>query len=969
MPEANPLLGKNLGFSGTGWVGTNGQIVVFTNGLCFSVAPIADISHPVAWDVPLREAVSTWNFFKAILEGDDFYVLLGDQIQHWSLEDPAHPRLVSLMGDCHFTAGGLWDFIVKDGHPIVAGGPPGVIVLDPADDGRVTLENTLPLPQGMWMATSIARSGNYVIIYDGSNGGIGVYDFADVSSPTIVGSAPCPGYLYVTGLFYRAPHLIITYGLQTDLGGVFPAPTQLAIFDFPDLSDPGSLNPVPVNADAPVLIGGNMSGVVIQGDHLFCASGVQVLDIDVSTPSTPIMSACFDESSDHYWTYINSVAVVDDKRFVADRIGLAAFDSNGNRTGRLITGAMVSGGFYYFKPLSLSMNGSLGLLNLGGEGVATIDFTSAHPRRLGFWENTTGGTNGFVNDSVISIDGTYAYVATIDETPGALFRGGVQVLDLLDPSHPIQIGACQIPISQGEWFPTDLTFFHGRYLLAVMADAVTGNFRLDILDLQNPAAPALVSTYGVAPGTPIEGLSVADVGGRSFAILGCGHTPDWKAQVQTVELTDLKHPVLRVALDTQFWGEAASVALAQVGETLYGYVAISNDGDGNFVDLVINLSDPSNAETTRVACWAYSDEYEAFDTIHPIRSPWGPLLVTSSGWANPYGSFSRLWDLTGNACPNFWGEGTLGCSWVSQAPGDNLDLFVSVKYFGVGVARVPPYAWHPTVVGPFEPPDYTNIVQPTMLSIQGVSSPVGIADVQFYATQGSCWYSLGKVTTPSDTGTYSVLFDPATIPEAMVSLQAVAEDVAGNAWSYFGGAYYRLGPDDPLAIHITASPSTGIAPLAVGLTASVSGGRPPYDTVWQFGDGPSVVARGPYVEHTYKVAGDFTAFVRVQDDCYRTGEATELISVLNPPDPPPVIQAVQEMTNPFRLNIAGSCFTNPCWVNIGGTFVPKSVFVNAGSLVAGSGKRLKKMCPKGETVFVSVKNLDGQVSAPFPYTR
>jgi hypothetical protein len=57
-------------------------------------------------------------------------------------------------------------------------------------------------------------------------------------------------------------------------------------------------------------------------------------------------------------------------------------------------------------------------------------------------------------------------------------------------------------------------------------------------------------------------------------------------------------------------------------------------------------------------------------------------------------------------------------------------------------------------------------------------------------------------------------------------------------------------------------------------------------------------------------------------------------------------------------------------VFIDGVAVPDTKWVGDGALLAKKGAALKAMCPKGQTVEITVVNGDdGGVSAPAPYTR
>ena len=171
------------------------------------------------------------------------------------------------------------------------------------------------------------------------------------------------------------------------------------------------------------------------------------------------------------------------------------------------------------------------------------------------------------------------------------------------------------------------------------------------------------------------------------------------------------------------------------------------------------------------------------------------------------------------------------------------------------------------------------------------------------------------------------------------------------------------GGPSTLQVSAQAIPPSGVAPLSVTLTASASGGQPPYAYAWDLGDGST--ASGPSVTHTYGSVGTFGAKVTVTDGASKTAATTVYVTATVQP---PVITYVQKMSNPLRLKITGSNFHAGCTLAINGTSVAVT-YKGSTSLVA-KGALLKTLCPKGVTVQLVVTNTDdGGVSAAFPFTR
>jgi len=67
----------------------------------------------------------------------------------------------------------------------------------------------------------------------------------------------------------------------------------------------------------------------------------------------------------------------------------------------------------------------------------------------------------------------------------------------------------------------------------------------------------------------------------------------------------------------------------------------------------------------------------------------------------------------------------------------------------------------------------------------------------------------------------------------------------------------------PLEATATADPTSGGAPLEVSFTGEVTGGTPPYDFVWSFGDGTTSTEQNPV--HTYTDPGRYSVTLTVTD--------------------------------------------------------------------------------------------------------
>ncbi|HEY6237803.1 MAG TPA: PKD domain-containing protein, partial [Thermoplasmata archaeon] len=79
------------------------------------------------------------------------------------------------------------------------------------------------------------------------------------------------------------------------------------------------------------------------------------------------------------------------------------------------------------------------------------------------------------------------------------------------------------------------------------------------------------------------------------------------------------------------------------------------------------------------------------------------------------------------------------------------------------------------------------------------------------------------------------------------------------------GAQANLSVHLPMTVDVTPSGALGIAPFALGLTASVVGGVGPYNLSWQFGDGSPSGGNFTALNHTYNQPGAFTTSVTSLD--------------------------------------------------------------------------------------------------------
>jgi len=125
-----------------------------------------------------------------------------------------------------------------------------------------------------------------------------------------------------------------------------------------------------------------------------------------------------------------------------------------------------------------------------------------------------------------------------------------------------------------------------------------------------------------------------------------------------------------------------------------------------------------------------------------------------------------------------------------------------------------------------------------------------------------------SLTSQNPTHTYSAAGNYAAIltvtdSQSATATNSVSISVTGTAGQLIATA--------------SASPTSGLAPLAVNFGGSATGGTPPYTYSWDFGDGSSSATQNP--SHTYSAIGNYTATLTVTDSGSANANATVSITV------------------------------------------------------------------------------------------
>jgi PKD repeat protein len=160
--------------------------------------------------------------------------------------------------------------------------------------------------------------------------------------------------------------------------------------------------------------------------------------------------------------------------------------------------------------------------------------------------------------------------------------------------------------------------------------------------------------------------------------------------------------------------------------------------------------------------------------------------------------------------------------------------------------------------------------------------------------------STANATTTVEQGTTATISTGSTIASpASVSSSSTTSLLPTPVKQVFDSFELIAERTDPLTVEITSEDTEGIAPATFEFEADVAGGMEPYTISWDYGDdssgggGEEEEENDEDIEHTFDVAGTYTARVSVTDSTGRTASDSMLIFV----DEPPPLTAVNIISN------------------------------------------------------------------------
>jgi|GEM_PF-1691802 len=161
---------------------------------------------------------------------------------------------------------------------------------------------------------------------------------------------------------------------------------------------------------------------------------------------------------------------------------------------------------------------------------------------------------------------------------------------------------------------------------------------------------------------------------------------------------------------------------------------------------------------------------------------------------------------------------------------------------------------------------------------------------------------------------------------------------------------------NPMVVQASAQPPSGQAPVTVALSATVTGGAPPYSYEWDFGDGET--GSGESVQHVFSTVGQYPITLDVRDSLGWLVQDTSL-TVTATLLPPPAATSLKKLGSPFRLHVSGSGFQDSIRVFINGSEWTNLTCDNATQITLKGGKALKAAVPKNTPTQFRFLNPDG----------
>ncbi|MDP7031843.1 MAG: FlgD immunoglobulin-like domain containing protein [Gemmatimonadota bacterium] len=485
---------------------------------------------------PARAGGSFAEDFQTVLYRDSLETSAEWDVQKGELR--LHSRVPFLAGSSPSSDNALAVALAGD-FACVAGYAAGLLIADVSDPGSPVWVGALASGH---VYRGVAVSGDRACL-SRQFLGVEVVDIADPANPVLLGSVDTPGIAYG--------------GLAMGLGRVFLADGSSGL-SVVDLTDPA--NPL---LTATLSLPGWATDVVLSGTRAFVAvREAGVVEVDVSNPDTPVAGGVLFTGGEAVGVDANG-----DLAVVADlTAGLVTLDIS-------TVGAPVISGTHPGSDLmfDVSLAGDRAYVASYGAGMRVYDLTDPFAPVCVDSLDTQGRSYGVAvgTDHVFVADHSAGLASIQVSGPGSLDQAANrgQSVVIATPSggrgaiSPTEVGSVQTP-----------GFASGVAIAGQVAFVADGTEGMQVVDLQDPAAPAIAGTWP----TTATAYGLSTIGSLVFVANGT-------AGIAIVDVANPLSPTTVGSLDTSGEARATFPLEDQV------YVA---DGTGGL--LLVDASSPAS---------------------------------------------------------------------------------------------------------------------------------------------------------------------------------------------------------------------------------------------------------------------------------------------------------------------------------------------------------------------------------------
>jgi hypothetical protein len=459
---------------------------------------IFDVTNPAA---PVWIGTYETNQGSSAVTSAGSFIFLSSDGGRVDLLDISTPTAPVKVGTC--SSSNAKGVAVSGDLLFVAAGPTGLQVFNISDPSNPTLLGSCDTPG---LATSVAFKGPYAYLCDGSMG-LQVIDVSIPSDPLLVGG-------------FNSGGSDLGIALQDDYIYIADAAAGLQVLS---LADPA--NPAPVR-NYP--LGEEPRAVAVAGQRAYligAETGFHVLNI--TNPAAPARLGGFDTSRKSW-----GVALSWPYAYVADGdAGLQILDIS-NPASPVLAGHLDTSGYAY----DVAVAGNHAYVADGSAGLAVIEVSTPSAPALVGTHATQGEALG------LKVVGNQAYVANSG--------GGFLIVNVQDPGAPVEKGR----VDTGG-YPNDVA-------VSGTNAYVTDYFELQVIDINNPSAPALLGRLDNTRGLP-----------NAIAVLGrlglVADMPDNSTPGEGLVLVDLTNRWAPARLATYETAGRFTVGVAAAGTTAY----------------------------------------------------------------------------------------------------------------------------------------------------------------------------------------------------------------------------------------------------------------------------------------------------------------------------------------------------------------------------------------------------------------